>query len=275
MAEIGATLREARMRAKIDINEVETRTKIRAKYLRAIENEEWGLLPGDVYVKSFLRTYADYLGLDSRQLIDDYKRRYERPTDHEMRQIAPLARERQGRERGSRGPRVPGPPRTPRLRQPRGPLLPPWVLIGAVLVAIVVTLYFLGINNGGKSPTTTPTTSTRAQSTTTPKHARHHAGRGHAVASTVKLQLVPTGAVYVCLEDGRGKRLIPGEIFNVGQTIPTKTSSKLLLTLGNASVKMKVNGVSVTVPSTGKPVGFDLTPASHAMLPAAKQPQCA
>ena len=72
-------LREARMRAKIDINEVETRTKIRAKYLRAIENEEWDLLPGDVYVKSFLRTYGEYLGLDSRQLIDDYRRRYERP----------------------------------------------------------------------------------------------------------------------------------------------------------------------------------------------------
>jgi hypothetical protein len=86
---------------------------------------------------------------------------------------------------------------------------------------------------------------------------------------------VPTGAVYVCLVDGHGNRLIPGEIFNVGQTIPTKRSSKLMLTLGNASVKMKVNGVSVSVPSTGKPVGFDLTPASHAMLPAAKQPQCA
>jgi transcriptional regulator with XRE-family HTH domain len=279
MADIGATLREARMRAKIDINEVETRTKIRAKYLRAIENEEWGLLPGDVYVKSFLRTYADYLGLDSRQLIDDYKRRYERPTDHEIRQIAPLGRERDRRDRGAGSPRLPhrdrgvGPPRLP--RQPRGPLIPPWALIGAVLVAVVVALYFLGIHNG-KGPSTTPTTTTRAQSTpTTPKRTRHRGGRTRAVASTVKLQLVPTGAVYVCLVDGHGKRLIPGEIFNVGQTIPTKTSSKLLLTLGNASVKMKVNGVSVTVPSTGKPVGFDLTPATHGLLPAAKQPQCA
>jgi hypothetical protein len=95
------------------------------------------------------------------------------------------------------------------------------------------------------------------------------------LATTVKLQLVPTGAVYVCLVDGEGKKLIPGEIFNVGQTIPVKTSSKLMLTLGNASVKMKVNGVSVHVPSTGSPVGFDLTPASHTMLPSGKQPQCA
>ena len=243
------------MRAKIDINEVETRTKIRAKYLRAIENEEWGLLPGDVYVKSFLRTYSDYLGLDSRQLIDDYKRRYERPSDNELRPITPLGRERE------------------RHRQPRGPLIPPWVLIGVVLVGIVVALYFLGIK--GKGGSTTPTTT---QATTPParhKATHHRAPRTRTVASTVKLQLVPTGAVYVCLVDGTGKKLIPGQIFNVGQTIPVKTSSKLLLTLGNASVKMKVNGVSVTVPSTGSPVGFDLTPASHTMLPAAKQPQCA
>jgi transcriptional regulator with XRE-family HTH domain len=274
MADIGATLREARMRAKIDINEVETRTKIRAKYLRAIENEEWSLLPGDVYVKSFLRTYADYLGLDSRQLIDDYKRRYERPTDHEMRQIAPLGRERDRRERGGRpprAPRAPGPPRGP--REPRGPLIPPWAVIGLVLVAIVVALYFVGNRKGASTTSSSTPTTAKSPGTTTTKH--HTPRRSHTVATTVKLQLVPTGAVYVCLVDGHGKRLIPGEIFNVGQTIPTKKSDKLMLTLGNASVKMKVNGVTVPVPSTGKPVGFDLTPASHDLLPAAKQPQCA
>jgi cytoskeletal protein RodZ len=256
MADIGATLREARMRAKIDINEVETRTKIRAKYLRAIENEEWGLLPGDVYVKSFLRTYGDYLGLDSRQLIDDYKRRYERPSDHELKPITPLGRERDRRH-----------------REPRGPLIPPWALIGVVLVAIVVALYFLGVKNKGGSTTPQATHANTAPAHHQPSH--HRAPRARTVATTVKLQLVPTGAVYVCLVDGQGKKLIPGEIFNVGQTIPVKTSSQLMLTLGNASVKMKVNGVSVHVPSTGSPVGFDLTPASHTMLPSGKQPQCA
>ena len=123
---------------------------------------------------------------------------------------------------------------------------------------------------GNTTPTSTP-----AQTTAPKKHTKHRAHHAPVVASTVKLQLVPTGAVYVCLIDGAGKRLIPGEIFNVGQTIPTKTSSKLLLTLGNASVRMKVNGVAVTVPSTGSPVGFDLTPRAHTMLPAGKQPQCA
>src|ERR1700749_2852060 len=94
MAEIGTTLREARMRARLDITEVEARTKIRAKYIRALENEEWDLLPGPVYVKSFLRTYGDFLGLDSRMLVDEYKRRYERPDDHELRTVTSRPRDR-------------------------------------------------------------------------------------------------------------------------------------------------------------------------------------
>src|SRR5436309_7541225 len=95
MTDIGSVLREARMRERIDITEAETRTKIRAKYLRAIENEEWDLLPGPVYVRSFLRTYGDFLGLDSRALVDEYKRRYEgRPSDHEPRPVASLRRAR-------------------------------------------------------------------------------------------------------------------------------------------------------------------------------------
>src|SRR4030081_3944016 len=126
MDEIGSTLREARMRERIDIIEVETRTKIRAKYLRAIENEEWDLLPGPGYIKSFLRTYGDYLGLDSRMLVDEYKRRYERPSDHELRPSATPGRERE--------------------RAARGPLLPPWAVIGLVLVGLVVVLYIVGNN---------------------------------------------------------------------------------------------------------------------------------
>ena len=67
------------MRARIDISEVEATTKIRAKYLRALENEEWDLLPGPRYVKSFLRTYADFLGPRRRAAGRGVQARYERP----------------------------------------------------------------------------------------------------------------------------------------------------------------------------------------------------
>ena len=66
MPEIGETLREARMRRRIDMTEVEAATKIRAKYLRALENEEWDLLPGPTFVKTFLRTYAEYLEAEAK-----------------------------------------------------------------------------------------------------------------------------------------------------------------------------------------------------------------
>jgi len=243
------------MRAHIDISEVETRTKIRAKYLRALENEEWDLLPGPVYVKSFLRTYGDFLGLDSRLLVDDFKRRYERPSDHELRPIAQLGRERE--------------------RMARGPLLPPWAVIGLVLVAIVAALYVLGTSNSSNGPTT----GTQA---TAPRHHRHRA-RGRATTpaavpskpTTVRLELVPTGRVYVCLVNGTGKVLIPGKIFTSGDTIPTESAPKLLLTLGNNAVTMKVNGSPVTVAPSATSIGYMLQPSGPSPLPVAKQPRCA
>src|SRR5687768_1989545 len=89
MPEIGETLREARMRRRIDITEVEAATKIRAKYLRALENEEWGLLPGPTFVKTFLRTYAEYLEIDPRLLVEEYKQRFEGPSTQELTPFAP------------------------------------------------------------------------------------------------------------------------------------------------------------------------------------------
>src|SRR3954453_14294639 len=102
MPAIGATLREARMRARIDISEIESATKIRAKYLRALENEEWDLLPGPTYVKSFLRTYAEALGLDARLLLEEYKLRHERLSDIELQPIAPSVIHATGGGRGCR-----------------------------------------------------------------------------------------------------------------------------------------------------------------------------
>jgi hypothetical protein len=251
--DIGSTLREARMRARIDMTEVETRTKIRAKYLRAIENEEWDLLPGPVYVKSFLRTYGDYLGVDSRMLVDEYKRRFERPLDQEQRPISTLGRERE--------------------RQSRGPLLPPWVLIAGVLVAVVVALFLIGDLGSQKSTPPTP----RARVTV--HHGRHRRRRRRATApaapTTAHLQLAATGPVYVCLVDATGgKKLIPGVIYSPGQAIPSETAAKLLLTLGNASVRMRVNGTAVTVSPSSSAIGYVIGPSGAKSVPPAQAANC-
>src|SRR3954453_12763538 len=76
MFEIGNSLRDARLRKELDFPELEQGTKIRAKYLRALEDETFDQLPGPTYVKGFLRTYADYLGLDGQLYVDEYNVRY-------------------------------------------------------------------------------------------------------------------------------------------------------------------------------------------------------
>ncbi len=260
MAEIGPTLREARLRARIDMSEVENQTKIRAKYLRAIENEEWDLLPGPVYVKSFLRTYGDYLGLDSRMLVEEFKQRYERPNDHEMAPpIASLGRERE-RERE---------------RLPR-PSLPPWAPIAFALVVIVAVLFVVGTVFGGSNKSSNPKglhSSTRRHNASTAAHTQT-AAAAPKPPQNVTLQLAPTAPVYVCLVQGNGKPLIFEQTFAPGQTIPTYTRHKLLLTLGNASVQMKVNGKPYPVAQSNSAIRFQLTPTSVQTVPMNQTPTC-
>jgi cytoskeleton protein RodZ len=76
MFEIGNSLREARLRQGLDFPEIEQATKIRPKYLRALEDEQFDILPGQTYVKGFLRSYAEYLGLDGQLYVDEYNSRY-------------------------------------------------------------------------------------------------------------------------------------------------------------------------------------------------------
>src|SRR6188472_1736553 len=185
MPEIGATLREARMRARIDISEIEAQTKIRAKYLRALENEEWDLLPGPTYVKSFLRTYAEALHLDARRLVEEYKLRYERLSDVELQPIVPPGQ--RDRRRPSRG---------------YGGRL--W-LVGIAIVALVAALYFLGRGGGSddgggggatEAATTTTTTSTTTRTTPSSGSGKKKKRRKAAVPALVRLQVRPTAPVY-------------------------------------------------------------------------------
>ena len=76
MFEIGNSLREARVRRGIEFAQAELATKIRGKYLRALEEEHFEVLPAETYVKGFLRTYAEYLGLDGQLYVDEYNSRF-------------------------------------------------------------------------------------------------------------------------------------------------------------------------------------------------------
>ena len=150
------------------------------------------------------------------------------------------------------------------------------MIVGVVLVGIVVALYFVGSNNKN-SPSNNPTTANTTATQPTRHRARHKKRQQHkttpAKPKTVTLQLVPTGTVYVCVVNGAGTKLIAGQTFAAGETIPTEKATKLLITLGNSSVQMKVNGKTVQV-APGSPIGYSITPSAMTPLPAAQQPTC-
>jgi cytoskeleton protein RodZ len=92
--EIGSSLREARTRQGLELAQVERDTKIRARYLAALEGDNFEALPGPAYARGFLRTYADYLGLEGQRFVDEYYSRFA-PSD-DASAVAPERIERAG-----------------------------------------------------------------------------------------------------------------------------------------------------------------------------------
>ena len=127
MFAIGDSLREARTRRGLSAADVQKELRIRERYLTALEEERWELLPGEAYTKGFLRTYAEFLGLDGNLYIDEYNTRI---AAHSDEPLVPQA---------LAGPRV----------TRRGVLR---TLLGIlVLGALVAGLAAWGMDGGGKS----------------------------------------------------------------------------------------------------------------------------
>ncbi|MEX0673166.1 MAG: helix-turn-helix domain-containing protein [Gaiellaceae bacterium] len=97
MFEIGSSLREARMRHGYELAEAEAATKIRTKYLNALEEERFEVLPAPTYVKGFLHSYADFLGLDGQLYVDEYNARYGAGEDEYVVTTQPRRRPRPSR----------------------------------------------------------------------------------------------------------------------------------------------------------------------------------
>jgi Helix-turn-helix domain len=251
MPEIGETLRDARMRARIDVSEIEAKTKIRAKYLRALENEEWSLLPGPTFVKSFLRTYAQALGLDDKALVEEYRLNHEQPTDAALEPIVSGTPHNRGRPGGGRA-SIGGPS--------RGYM----TAVGAIVVVIALLVYGLVSSGGGgsKSSSEHKPRSTSGKRTTASRH--HVAGTPGASAHSdvVALSLRASAPVYVCLIGDRGRRVIPGRELQPGTSTPTYHAKRFEITLGNSSVTMLVDGRARTVPASSQAIGYSITRAT-------------
>lgn len=230
---IGATLRDARNRRKIGLSEVEAAIKIRVRYLQAIENEEWDALPGGAYTRGFIRTYAQYLGLDGERLADDYRRATAPPGGAERapKRVEP----------------VPTGARKPRSR------LSSRLLIGAVsllLVAVVVGIALAG--GDGSSSTPSPA----AKNESEPGAREVQQSTTPAAKPGVAVRLVATAEVWACLLDAAEKALVDGQILAAGEEAGPFRSSGFELALGNGSVEMFVDGERAEIEESSSPVGY-------------------
>jgi cytoskeletal protein RodZ len=202
MFEIGGSLREARLKRNLTPADVQKAIRIRDRYLQALEEERWELLPGDAYVKGFLRTYADYLGLDGNLYVEEYTSRFARPDEV---QLVPERFARSELSFGGVG------------------FLRPLVAVG-LIVAIVaaVAAWQLSSSSGGKNgtpPSTAPPT-TPSHDSTRPKK-KHHKKHVSVALPSRAVVVASRGSswLWVRARNASGPTVYQGTLLQ-GKTLP-------------------------------------------------------
>jgi cytoskeleton protein RodZ len=254
---IGSDLRRARTRREIDLGEVEAATRIRARFLSAIENEEWDVLPGGFYTRGFIRAYATHLGLDGDRLAEDYRREVEGETSPPPGEVAATssnAREPLGGRRQRRPP-------------------PGWiVLAGVVAVGAIAIVAIPG--GGGSGEEGAPVPSAPQRGAGTEASSKRQAGAG-PLSAGVSMSLVADAEVWTCLLDGDGRRLVDGQILQAGEEAGSFRSGSFTVSFGNGEVTMTIDGKRTEIPPTASPIGYAIDSSGQLnQLSESERPTC-
>ena len=237
MFEIGNSLREARYRQQLELSEVELATKIRARYLQALEEESFDALPAQTYVKGFLRTYADYLGLDGQLYVDEYNSRYSVGEDEPREPV--VAR------------------RTSTVHQRHRRLERRGVLFALGGIAIVCA-FFIAAFKFSSGNDNTPAIPNLATSTAKTSGAPRHK-KQRKVARPAKIHFFVVAARGNCWMEVRnysagGKTLYTGTL-QYRQHLGPLVARRLWINFGSpGNVKAAVNGTLVRLPGAGRSV---------------------
>lgn len=253
---IGEVLKRARTRQGIDIRTVEDRTKIRTKYLRALEAEDWEILPSPAYAKGFLRTYAQLLGLDADAIVDEFREQVESKLDagNALRLSEPVL---EGRRRlADRGSRGPGP----------GAL----VAIGvAVALGILLLVGLLGGDDEGGEPERRPEARGKQDG---PRDDRRHGsgekeGRGAPrPGGPGLLRLTAESSIQVCLLSGSGEALIQGQVLSPGteeQFQRDRFELRFPSGYERSQFGLTLDGRRVRLPKSAPRAAFEIEPGSR------------
>jgi len=249
--EIGNSLREARYRQQLELSDVELATKIRARYLQALEEENFDALPAQTYVKGFLRTYSDYLGLDGQLYVDEYNSRYAVGED-ETREPVVARRSSTVHQRHRRLER-------------RGVV----VALGgiAIVCAFVIAAFKFGSGNDNNPPI--PNLGTSSTKTQTPG-PRRKKQRKAARPAKIHFSVVATRGnswMEVRNYSASGKTLYTGTLMPYNG-LPF-VARRLWINFGSpGNVKATVNGRLVTIPGAGRSVMVLVTARGVTVAPA-------
>jgi hypothetical protein len=257
--QVGQRLRAARTEQGIELSEVERVTKIREKFLRAMEENRWEAMPAPAYAEVFLDIYARFLGLDHRELLEEYRQGAEEPAAAES--VPPGAVQAGVRTRTqARRSGV-----FTRTRGRHAPPVKPVVLFvaGVAAVAVLGAVIVDAISGSGGGGAT----------------AEHHRQKVSAApttteASSVSLELRPTADVWVCAVDERDRAVVNGETLTPGEVRGPFEASAFELTFGNGSIDMTVNGSPEKVPPVAEPISYRVTPSGVNRLDTASGPSC-
>ena len=230
MFEIGGSLREARLKRSLTPADVQKAIRIRDRYLQALEEERWELLPGDAYVKGFLRTYADYLGLDGNLYVEEYNSRFARPDEPAL---VPARFARTGTRLGGVG------------------FLRPLIVI-ALIVGIVAGLaaWRLSSSNGSQSeppptttPPTTPTTTASHHSTTPKKSQKTHVSTSVLPSTAVVVASRGNSWLWVRSGGANGPTVYEGTLLQ-GKTLPVNLKNgSVWIRIGDpTSIQIRLGG---------------------------------
>lgn len=248
---VGTILREARNRRKVELSEVEAATRIRLRYLRAIEDEEWDVLPGGFYTRGFIRTYASFLGLDEERLVEDYRGGVERW----QRTAVEQAQSQPGGGDFSRG----------RFGIPITGLI-----VVAVIAVAVIAIVAIPSGDGGKEPPVPTTSGPKAEDESGPKP------RPTPPKPGVSVRLAASAEVWVCVLNGSGKELVDGLILEAGGEEGPFQSGSFTVSFGNGEVTMLIDGREAEIPATSSPIGYAIDSSGRLTeLDEAERPTCA
>jgi cytoskeleton protein RodZ len=163
-AKIGPILEKARKERGLTLEEAEYATKIRKRYLSGLEREDYGVLPDAVYARGFLKTYANYLGLDGEELAQELRDRRRPRRERSVTHGAPAASE------FDRPLINPGGLGKKERRRVSGTTIRTLLVAVLALAAVVGSLYYVGrgAQSAGESPEQPPPQSEQQQAANGP-----------------------------------------------------------------------------------------------------------